>query len=78
MDTTCQNILTLVENEGAPTHARKLDSIFQNHKQQMFLLREIRAWHRFLENKTKKAECFSLNIPDAYLENIKVNKLTSK
>lgn len=49
-----ENILTLVENEGAPTHTRKLDSIFQKHKRQMFLLREIRAWHRLLENKTKK------------------------
>lgn len=53
-----ENTLTLEGNEGAPKHARKPDSIFQNHKQQMFLLREIRAWHHFLKNKTKKSRMF--------------------
>lgn len=54
-----ENVLTLEENEAAPKQSRNLDSIFQHHKEQMLLLREIKARHLFLKkNKTKKAECF--------------------
>jgi len=74
---TPENVLTLEENEKALKQARKLDSLFQHHKQQMLVLKEIKARHHFSRNKTKKAECFFTQ-HHRYLENIKVNKLTSK
>lgn len=74
-----ENVLTLEENEAAPKQSRNLDSIFQHHKEQMLLLREIKARHLFLKKtRQKKQNVFSLNITDIYLKNLKANKLTSK
>lgn len=54
-----ENVLTLEENEAAPKQLRKLDSIFQHHKQQTLLLREIKARHLLFKKKDKKSRmCF--------------------
>lgn len=41
------------ENEAAPKQTRKLESVFQHLKQQMLLLREIKARYHFFENDRK-------------------------